>query len=247
MRQIVLIVLGLFLLGCSGQSENERASQDAPAPQDERPLPTNAPQNLTDTSKAQQSPALTPNSTEGSFHLVMLGDSITAGFGLAAPEALPVQLETALRGQGQAITIVNAGVSGDTTGDARNRFNWSVDEKADGIFIALGGNDLLQGVNPEITRDNLVHIITAAKARNLTVLLAGMIAPGNYGVQYQTEFDRIFPELANDYSIAFYPFLLEGVATDPTLNQADGIHPNEKGVDILVENLTPFIIKALDQ
>ncbi len=190
--------------------------------------------------KTSQTQKLEPNK-EKQFQLVMLGDSITAGFGLNATQALPVKLEQLLRKNGNHITVINAGVSGDTTKDALNRFEWSVGPQANGVLIALGGNDLLQGIAPNITKNNLEKIIQNAQQRNLTVLLAGMRAPGNYGVEYQNAFDQLFPDLAKQYKIPLYPFLLEGVATNPALNQRDGIHPNTKGVKIISENLSAFI------
>ncbi|MEO1150350.1 MAG: arylesterase [Pseudomonadota bacterium] len=184
----------------------------------------------------------------GRFRLVMVGDSITAGFGLPAPEALPVKLQSALDEQRCAITIVDAGVSGDTTADGLNRFGWSVDPDADGVLIALGGNDLLQGIAPDQTRANLAAMIEKAKARDLQVILAGMRAPGNYGTTFQDRFDAIFPDLAATYDIALYPFLLEGVGAVPSLNQPDGIHPNRQGVAKITDAVSTFLcdtVKAM--
>ncbi len=197
--------------------------------------------------KTHASHSDTPLKPSENFTLVMLGDSITAGYGLPRDQALPKKLEAALREQSHEIMVINAGVSGDTTGNALSRFNWSVEQNADGILIALGGNDLLQGIAPEKTRSHLEQIIKSAKKRNLVILLAGMKAPGNYGSQYQKKFDKIYSDLAKQYDLPLYPFLLEGVAARPELNQADGIHPNEKGVAILVENIKPFIIDSLSK
>lgn len=180
------------------------------------------------------------------FTLVMLGDSITAGFGLPADEALPVKLEQALLEKGETTKIINAGVSGDTTADALARFNWSVGPQADGVLIALGGNDLLQGLDPASTKANLATIIENAKARDLSVFLAGMRAPGNYGREFQSAFDDLYPSLAKTYDIAFYPFLLDGVGAKTALNQPDGIHPNKKGVAVIVEGLSDFLAAEIN-
>lgn len=175
----------------------------------------------------------------------MLGDSITAGYGLPAGEALPDKLQAALRADGAPITVVNAGVTGDTTGDALARFDWVFADDADGVLIALGGNDLLQGIAPSVTESNLRKIIEKAKARGLVVLLAGMRAPGNYGSDYRQAFDAIYPELALDENVPLYPFLLDGVAQSRDFNQGDGIHPNNKGVSVIVKQLEPFVASAI--
>lgn len=190
--------------------------------------------------------AIAADEDEAGYRLVMLGDSITAGYGLPAGEALPDQLQAALRASGIAATIINAGVSGDTTADALARFDWVFAGAADGVLIALGGNDLLQGVEPATTEHNLRTIIDKAKARGTTVMLAGMRAPGNYGDAYRADFDAIYPRLASEKGVAFYPFLLDGVGGDASLNQRDGIHPNEKGVAIIVGKLKPFVTAIIE-
>jgi acyl-CoA thioesterase-1 len=195
------------------------------------------------TQSAAPAPAEVP--AEAEFRLVMLGDSITAGYGLPAGEALPDKLQAALRANGAKVTIVNAGVSGDTTADALARFDWVLAGEADGVFIALGGNDLLQGVDPEITEENLRAIIGKAKTRGLAVMLAGMRAPGNYGEDFRSAFDAIYPRLAREEGVALYPFLLDGVGGEAGLNQRDGIHPNPQGVAAIVEKLAPFIAGAI--
>jgi len=234
MRQIVFLLIFMMVTACS-------AGSDAPTTSINE---VTNPQPLVETTQGKQAltnAADSPAPLETAFHLVILGDSITAGYGLNAKQALPSQLEHTLLSKGHNITIINAGVSGDTTADALNRFDWSVEEKANGVLIALGGNDLLQGINPAKSRANLASIIEAAKSRNLVIMLAGMRAPGNYGENYQREFDQIFPDLAHNYDIPLYPFLLNDVATNPALNQPDGIHPNEAGVSIIVNGLIPFI------
>lgn len=143
--------------------------------------------------------------------------------------------------RGSNVTIVNAGVSGDTAADALARFDWGFAGEADGVLIALGGNDLLKGVDPEVTEENLRAIIVKAKARGLLVLLAGMRAPGNYGDDFRSAFDAIYPRLAREEGVAFYPFLLDGVGGEAALNQRDGIHPNPQGVAVIAGKLAPFI------
>jgi acyl-CoA thioesterase-1 len=186
-------------------------------------------------------------SVEAPYRLVMLGDSITAGQGLPSSAALPAQLEEALLGEGVRVDVINAGVSGDTSRDALARLDWALGADAEGVLIALGGNDLLQGVDPSETEDNLRALIKAAKARGLDVVLAGMRAAGNYGENYRAHFDAIYPRLAAEEAIPLYPFLLDGVALDPALNQRDGIHPNAQGVAVIVENLAPFLVCEISE
>ena len=177
--------------------------------------------------------------------LVVLGDSITAGYGLPEAEALPVKLEQALRHQGFNIEIRNAGISGDTTAGGRERIEWSVGNDADAVLVALGGNDVLRAIPPEETKKNLDSIIAQLRARNITILLTGMLALPNYGPEFGEEFNNIYPQLAEKYAVPLYPFLLGGVAADPALNQADGIHPNKAGVAVMVGRLGPFITSTL--
>ena len=171
--------------------------------------------------------------------VVMLGDSITAGLGLPAQDALPAKLEKALRAKGLDVTIQNAGVSGDTSAGGLARLDWSVAEGTDAVIIELGANDALRGSDPKLTREALQAIITRLRARKIAVLLAGMLAPHNLGEDYGKAFDPIFPALAAAHNVVFYPFILDGVAANPALNQRDGIHPTAAGVDIIVERLLP--------
>jgi acyl-CoA thioesterase-1 len=171
--------------------------------------------------------------------ILALGDSLMAGYGLAPEEAFPVKLEAALRAKGHDIRIVNAGVSGDTASAGRDRLDWALTDEVDAVIVELGANDALRGVDPRITRAALEDILRALKARNLPVLLAGMKAPRNLGAEYVASFDGIFPDLANAYGAGLYRFFLEGVAADPSLNQGDGIHPNAKGVEIIVSGMLP--------
>ena len=180
--------------------------------------------------------------------LLMLGDSITAAYGLARPEGLPAKLEAALRAKGQAVTVIDAGVSGDTTAGGRARLEWALAERPDAVIVALGGNDGLRGVEPRNSQANLKAILDMLKARNLPTLLAGMLAPPNLGADYGREFAEVFQTLARENpDVVFYPFLLEGVAGDPALNQPDRIHPNPQGVDEMVRRMTPAVETLLSK
>ena len=176
--------------------------------------------------------------------VTMLGDSITAGYGLAAADALPAQLETALIARGLSVRVRAAGVSGDTSAGGLARVDFSVQDDTDLCIVALGGNDMLQGVDPATTRGNLDQIIKRLKARGIPVLLAGMKAPPQYGA-YARDFDKVFVDLARQDDVAAYPFLLDGVALDRRYNQADGIHPNPAGVKIIAAALAPVVAGSL--
>jgi len=175
----------------------------------------------------------------------MLGDSITAGYGLAAGEELPVQLQSALTQHGVDAIVENAGVSGDTTAGGLSRFDWAIQGDPGLIIVALGGNDGLRGIDPADTRNNLRAIIEKARARGSRVLLAGMMAPPNMGADYGAAFNAIFPELAATHDVMLYPFLLDGVAADPDLNQDDGIHPNADGAKIIAGRLAEVVAPVL--
>ena len=171
----------------------------------------------------------------------MLGDSISAGFGLPAGEALPAKLEKALKAKGLDVTVENAGVSGDTPAGGLARLDWSVGEGTDAVILELGANDALRGSDPKQTRAALDAIIRKLKERKIAVLLTGMLAPRNYGPDYVAAFDKIYPELAAEHGVLLYPFILDGVAGEKALNQADGIHPNVAGVDAIVKGLAPKV------
>lgn len=190
--------------------------------------------------------ALPSTSHAQTLRIAMLGDSITAGYGLPPREALPVKLETALKAAGRDIAVVNHGVSGDTTAGGLARVDWMMGDKPRLVLVALGGNDALRGTDPAETERNLDAIITKLKADGAAVMLFGMAAPRNYGPEYTRAFDGLYPRLAEKHRIPLYPFLLDGVAMERELNQADGIHPNIKGVDILVTRIAPAVLKALD-
>ena len=173
--------------------------------------------------------------------MVVLGDSLSAGLGLSASSAFPVRLQKALKTNGIAVDIINAGVSGDPSSGGRDRLDWSVPEGTDAVILELGANDALRGTNPTVTRAALTDILRRLKARKIAVLLCGMLAPPNYGSDYSARFNAIYPELAKSFGVPLYPFFLEGVATDARLNQADGLHPTAEGVDVIVKNILPTV------
>jgi acyl-CoA thioesterase-1 len=173
--------------------------------------------------------------------MVVLGDSLSAGYGLPAPAAFPVRLQKALEAKGIAVDMINAGVSGDTTSGGRERLDWSVPEGTEAVIIELGANDALRGTDPAVTRAALSDIVTKLKARKIAVLLCGMVAPPNYGSDYAARFNAIYPDLAKSFGVPLYPFFLDGVAADTRLNQADGMHPTAEGVDIIVKNILPTV------
>jgi acyl-CoA thioesterase I len=179
--------------------------------------------------------------------ILALGDSLTAGYGLAPEDAFPVKLEAALKAKGHDVRIVNAGVSGDTASAGRDRLDWALTDDVDAVVVELGANDALRGMDPKLTRIALEDILRKLQAHNLPVLLAGMKAPRNLGPEYAASFDSIYPDLAKAYGAALYPFFLEGVAADPGLNQGDGIHPNAKGVDIIVASMLPEVEKLISR
>jgi acyl-CoA thioesterase-1 len=178
--------------------------------------------------------------------IVALGDSLTAGFGLDPGEAFPEQLQAVLRARGHDVSVANAGVSGDTASDGLARLEWSVPAEADVVIVALGANDALRGIDPAVTRQALADILDKLRARGQAVLLAGMMSPRNLGDEYAAEFDAIFPDLAREYQVPLYPFFLEGVATDATLNQADGMHPTAAGVARMVEGILPQLEELIE-
>ena len=173
------------------------------------------------------------------IRIVVLGDSLSAGFGLAAQDALPAKLERALKAKGHNVTIENAGVSGDTAAGGLGRLDWSVPDGTDAVILELGANDALRGADPKQTRRSLEAIIRRLKERRIAVLLAGMLAPRNFGEDYVNAFDPIYPELAAAHDLILYPFILDGVAGDRALNLSDGIHPTAAGVDIIVAGMLP--------
>jgi acyl-CoA thioesterase I len=173
--------------------------------------------------------------------LVVFGDSLTAGFGVAPNEAFPAQLESVLKARGKAVQIINAGVSGDTASVAVERFDWAIPDGTQAVILEFGGNDGLRGIDPKETRGHLTTLITKLKARGIQVLLAGMKAPRNWGDDYAKAFDAMYADLATQHGVALYSFFLEGVAIEKDLNQSDGIHPNAKGVAEIVKRILPSV------
>jgi len=169
------------------------------------------------------------------------GDSLTAGYGLPAGQAFAARLEAWLHDRGIAARVVNAGVSGDTTAGGLARLDWALADKPDLVILALGANDALRGIEPSAVRDNLDKMIGKVQATDAKLLLLGMLAPPNWGEEYKRAFDQIFPELAHLHQLPLYPFFLEGVAMNPELNQPDGLHPNERGVAVLVDRIAPVV------
>jgi len=169
--------------------------------------------------------------------IVALGDSLTAGYNLPASAAFPVKLEKALKAKGHAVEIVNAGVSGDTASGGLARLDWSVPEDADAVIVELGANDMLRGIDPAVTRRALEEIVRRLGERRIPVLLAGMRAIPNLGVDYVQGFEAIYSELAAKYGVLLYPFFLEGIASDAKLNQRDGVHPTAAGIDKVVAGI----------
>lgn len=177
----------------------------------------------------------------------MLGDSLTAGYGLPQESAFPARLEVALKQQGRQVQVVNAGVSGDTSMGGLARLDWSLGDHPDLVIVELGANDALRGLSPQQTRENLDNILDRLQQKGVQALLTGMKAPRNMGVDYYTSFDRIYPELARQHKVPFYPFFLDGVVGDPELNQADGIHPTSAGIEVIVKLILPLVEETLDQ
>ncbi|MFI5000346.1 MAG: arylesterase [Reyranellales bacterium] len=178
--------------------------------------------------------------------LAILGDSLAAGYGVKPEESFAARLEADLKAQGRNVVVLNHGVSGDTAAGGLDRVDWMMGDRPEVVLIELGANDALRAIDPATTERNLAAIIEKVKAAGATVWLAGMLAPRNFGLEYVAAFDGLYKRLADKYQVPLYPFLLDGVAQDPALNQADGIHPNPKGAEIVAERLLPFVTKNLD-
>ncbi|TGT81782.1 MULTISPECIES: arylesterase [unclassified Mesorhizobium] len=179
------------------------------------------------------------------FKIVGFGDSLMAGFGLGPGQGFTDKLQAALRARGHDVTVADAGVSGDTSSGGLARLDWSVPDGTQLVILELGANDMLRGVSPDITRKNLDAMLGKLKERKIAVLLTGMRAAPNLGADYQNAFDAIFPNLAGKYAVPLYPFFLDGVAGQPTLELEDGLHPNAGGVDLMVERILPTVEKAI--
>jgi len=183
--------------------------------------------------------------------LLALGDSLTQGYGLPQEQGFVPQMQAWLRAQGEDVTILNAGVSGDTTAGGLSRLDWSLTPEVDAMIVNLGGNDLLRGLDPANSRANLDQILATAQARNLPVLLVGLQAPGNYGPDFKRDFDAMYPDLATKYGadleIDFFAPLVAAGGVDAGVMQPDGIHPSAKGVALIVEGLGPKVLTLLNR
>jgi acyl-CoA thioesterase-1 len=183
----------------------------------------------------------------GDLRILAFGTSLTQGYGLPPGAELPVVLQARLRAAGIVATIINAGVSGDTSADGLSRLEWSLADRPDAIILEMGSNDALRGIDPSQTRKNLAAILARLRSAHIPVLLLGMRAPRNLGRDYARSFDAMYPDLARQYDAIFYPFVLDGVALDPKLNEADGIHPNPAGVRIIAEKLLPYVERLVSE
>ena len=179
--------------------------------------------------------------------IMAFGDSLVHGYGLPEGEPFPAQLETALQDTGHKVEVINAGSSGDTSKSGRSRLSWVLQDRVDAAIVVLGANDALRGIDPAVTRENLDAVLETLDERGVATLLAGMKAPRNMGQEYVQEFDSVFPDLAEKHGTVFYPFFLKGVAQQPDLNQSDGIHPNAKGVRVIVDNILPKVEQLIER
>jgi acyl-CoA thioesterase-1 len=189
--------------------------------------------------------------TQTPVHIVALGDSLTAGYGLADNDGFVPRLQAALAAKGGevgvAVAIANAGVSGDTASDGLARLNWSVPQGTDAVIVELGANDMLRGIKPEVTRAALDAIVARLTQRHIAVLLCGMRAAPNLGADYGLAFERIYPDVAAKYGVLLYPFFLDGVAANLSLTQPDGMHPNAAGVAVIVARILPKVLQLIGQ
>ena len=192
--------------------------------------------------------AAAPASASGPIRILALGDSLTAGYGLAdLKDSFPQQLEAALKAKGYNVAIIQGGVSGDTTTGGRSRLEWVLGEKPDAVIVALGGNDALRAVDPAVTLQSMDAIVKRIRKDNLPVLVAGMLAPPNLGKDYGDRFNAVFSKVAKENDALLYPFFLEGVAGVAALNQPDRIHPTPDGVKVMVKGILPSVEKLIGQ
>jgi len=189
--------------------------------------------------------SIIPARAETPLHIVALGDSLTAAYGLPAKDGFVPRLQAALAAKGVAVDIANAGVSGDTASDGLARLDWSVPQGTDAVVLELGANDMLRGLKPEVTRVALDAILQRLNERHIAVVLCGMRAAPNLGADYGHAFDSIYPDLAAKHGVFFYPFFLDGSAGERKLTQSDGLHPNADGVDVIVERILPTVLELV--
>jgi len=217
---LVLLVIGSLLAGC-GRSQPTPLLAATPIP----------------------TVATTPRASAGV--IVAMGDSLTEGLGVNQAEAYPAQLERKLRENGYNYTVINAGVSGETTTGALARVDWVLTLKPDIVILATGGNDSLRAIDPALTKENIRQLVQALQSAGVVVVLAGMQTVQNLGEEYTTAFRAIYPAVAEEYDLTLIPFFLEGVVGDPKLNQDDFIHPTAAGYTIVVETIYPYVIETL--
>lgn len=182
---------------------------------------------------------------DAATRILVFGDSLSAGFGLAPEQAFPVRLAARLKADGFTVEMANGGISGDTTSGGLARLDWALGNHPDIVLLELGANDALRGIDPSLARSNLDAMLARLTAAHVKVLLIGMRAPGNWGADYRKSFDAIYPALAQKYGVPLYPFFLEGIALDEKLNQPDGLHPNEAGVAAIVMRIAPYVERLL--
>ncbi|MDY0870601.1 arylesterase [Dongia rigui] len=178
--------------------------------------------------------------------ILAFGDSLTAGYGLPEGDGFVPQLQMALQKMGREVSVINGGLSGDTTAGGLSRLDWMLADKPDMVILELGANDMLRGLPPAEARANLDAIIQRIRQSGAKLLLVGMLAARNMGEEYRQQFDAIYPDLAKQHNVPLYPFFLDGVAARPELNQADGLHPTEEGVAVIVEKILPAVTALLD-
>jgi acyl-CoA thioesterase I len=178
--------------------------------------------------------------------IVAVGDSLTAGLGVEEDAGYPAQLQKRLLEAGLNYRVINSGISGETSSGTLSRLNWTLSLKPDIVILETGANDGLRGVDPELTRKNITKIVAGLQERGIVTILAGMQMTGNLGISYTDSFRRLYRDAAKESGVIFMPFFLEGVATDPALNISDGIHPNRRGYEIIVGNLFPYVVQAIE-
>jgi acyl-CoA thioesterase-1 len=227
----VSLAVAVTLSGCdSGQRDRSNGTSPAAPP-------------ATTTSAPESAAA-----RDDTPRIIFLGDSLTAGLGLDIERSYPSLIEARLKEAGYDYAVVNAGVSGDTSAGGLRRLEWALGEGNPKVLVvALGGNDGLRGLPPAELEKNLAAIIEEAQGRDVTVILAGMEAPPNFGADYTNAFREVYPRLARKYDLTLVPFLLQGVAGDPALNQSDGIHPNERGAQVVADTMWRALEPALEE
>jgi acyl-CoA thioesterase-1 len=200
------------------------------------------------TSQPTPAPAPTATATAApTLKILAVGDSLTEGFGVPSADAYPAQLERALVAAGHAVTVVNAGVSGETSSGTRQRIDWLLQQQPDIVILAIGGNDGLRGIDPALTEQNIEEIVRRSQASGAVVVLPGMEMVRNLGSEYTDQFRAIYPAVAERTGAILMPFFLEGVAADPALNQPDFIHPTAEGYAVVVEQILPYVEQAITE